>query len=411
MKVAVIGLGIEGSAAVKTLIKRGYQVYASDINAMVTMEPHPGLTADIGYHDLKKIESSDAIMISPSLWGIEKFSGLKNSGKLLSDIFNSYKSIPTIGVTGTNGKTTTCIMITHILENAGYKVLVGGNAGGGFDGYAEIIMEANSGQYDMIVVEVCDMTLNYCKDTFDMDVVVVTNQGRDHLEVHKSQENYLKSLEEFIKGKKAVLNGEDPFLVDIANSADESHFFKKGHQILRLFGEFNQENAAAAKKVCEVIGIPLHQIDQGLQTFEGVEGRTTELSILGSNIIIGKTDNADAAAAVLKEKNFKLVIIGTPRKNEHWRYDILDEVVNTNPKIIGLFPGLDNTVPIAREKIRSKGFNGKIMEFEGVQEVFDQMLACIPYYRNIFIGGNGQSKLIEIKEKLENLQKKDVGGD
>ena len=62
--------------------------------------------------------------------------------KLLSDVLTTHKSILTIGVTGTNGKTTSCHMLRDILEKSGLKVLLGGNAGGGFDGYTKVILEA-----------------------------------------------------------------------------------------------------------------------------------------------------------------------------------------------------------------------------------------------------------------------------
>lgn len=95
-------------------------------------------------------------------------------------------------------------MIKEILENAGLNVLIGGNAGGGFKGYTELILEASSesSNYDVMVVEVCDMTLDFCDQTFDFDVVVATNIGHDHLNFHKSIENYGKSVCKFLKGKK-----------------------------------------------------------------------------------------------------------------------------------------------------------------------------------------------------------------
>jgi UDP-N-acetylmuramoylalanine--D-glutamate ligase len=404
MKVAVIGLGVEGKAAVKSLIERGYQVYATDTNEKLDFDPQDGLEVELGFHDFGKIESADAVMLSPSLWGLGRFQSIKSSGKLFSDILNSHRSIPTIGVTGTNGKTTTCLMISEILQKAGNKVLVGGNAGGGFGGYAEIILAAASDDYDVQVVEVCDMTLNFCQDTFDIDLVVVTNQGRDHLEVHQSQENYLKSLENFIKEKMAVVNGDDPFLIDIAKSAGKSYFFKKSPHKLNVFGSFNQENAAAAAKACEIFGIQRKYIIEGLESFEGVKGRSTVLELSGSRLVIGKTDNADAAAAVLKEADFGLVIVGTPRRYEHWRYDILNEVIKSQPEKVGLFPGLDDTVDTARIILEEEGYKGKIVELKGIQDVIDLVKRSFSQYRNIFIGGNGQNKLIDITDRFKLLQ-------
>jgi len=254
MNVAVVGLGVEGINAVKSLLNHGYSVYASDINGNAKLElkedlnKYPdintavNLDIDIGYHDFDKIKDSDALVLSPSLWNKKFFQKFKSEKKLLCDIFNSHRSIFTIGVTGTNGKTTTSMMIKEILQKAGLKVLIGGNAGGGFQGYTEVILEAANRNYDILVVEVCDMTLDFCTYCFDFDVVVVTNIGRDHLEVHQSLENYMKSLTNFIKGKKVILN-QNMGLTQLKNEAEEAYFFTKIPYKLNLFGDFNLENA------------------------------------------------------------------------------------------------------------------------------------------------------------------------
>ena len=90
-------------------------------------------------------------------------------------------------------------MIYNILKNNGLNVLVGGNAGGGFDGYNELILEANETNYDIILIEVCDMTLEYCDYTFDIDLVVLTNMEEDHMNVHKTMDNYYQKVRNFIK--------------------------------------------------------------------------------------------------------------------------------------------------------------------------------------------------------------------
>ena len=227
---AVVGLGVEGRSALKSLLDRNMDVYASDLDLDIPIEPQDGLEIDLGFHNFEKIRSADAVVISPSLWNLNSFKSFQNNDKLLSDVFTHHKSTLTIGVTGTNGKTTTCLMITSILQKAGYKVLVGGNAGGGFHGYTEIILEAENNDYDVMVVEVCDMTLNFCRGSFDLDLVVVTNQGKDHLDIHQSQNNYLNSLREFIMDKETILNQDDPLLVELGKSSSEVHYFHKDNE-------------------------------------------------------------------------------------------------------------------------------------------------------------------------------------
>ena len=76
-----------------------------------------------------------------------------------------------------------------------------------------------------MVVEVCDMTLEFCSYAFDFDLVVVTNIGQDHMDYHNSLENYKNSLSKFLKGKTAILNGQDELLTQIKEYPSETFFF------------------------------------------------------------------------------------------------------------------------------------------------------------------------------------------
>lgn len=408
MKIAVVGLGNEGKNAVKSLINHGYKVYASDMQKNVELNSNTALDVDLGYHDFDKIDSADAVVVSPSLWSSNIGKKIRSKKRALSDIIADHKSIFTIGVTGTNGKTTTCYMIKEILEKAGLNVLVGGNAGGGFDGYTKLILESSSQKYDVMVVEVCDMTLDFCSYAFDFDLVVVTNIGHDHMDYHNSLENYKNSLSKFLKGKTAVLNGEDELLTQIKEYPSETFFFGDIEGNLNLFGKFNLLNAAAAEKVAQFLEISEDNIQRALEEFKGVKGRTSTLNISGCNIIVGKTDNVDAAEAVFDELDFDVIVIGTPREKENCRFEILKEVAKANPKTVVIFPGLEDTTGMAFEKLISEGYDGDIKIMENTTDIVDFTIECSEKYRNIFIGGNGQEKLIKIQETLQWLTKDDI---
>ena len=145
MNVAVLGLGIEGKNAIKALLDYGNHVYASDLNKDIVIPEfvHADLDFDLGLHDHGKINATDAVVLSPSLWNKSISKRIIAEEKLLSDVLTAHKSVFTVGVTGTNGKTTTCYMIRDILEKSGLKILLGGNAGGGFDGYTKVVLEAS----------------------------------------------------------------------------------------------------------------------------------------------------------------------------------------------------------------------------------------------------------------------------
>jgi len=406
MNVAVLGLGMEGKSAVKALLDYGNHVYASDINKDIVTPKFEcaDLDIDLGFHSADKIDAADAVVLSPSLWKKRISKTVIAEEKLLSDVLTKHKSLFTIAVTGTNGKTTTCYMIRDILEKTGLKILLGGNAGGGFDGYTKLVLEASANKYDILIVEVCDMTLDYTSHVFDINMVIVTNLGHDHMNFHETLENYRKSVCRFLKGKKeAILNENDVLLRSCVNCADKTFFFGSDHRDLKLFGNFNQENASAAFKSTELLGVPSKLINEVLRNFKEIDGRTTTINFNRSRIIIGKTDNSDAAAAVFNESKIDVIIIGTPRKNEKWRYNILKEVSNAKPSLVVLFPGLDSTTDTAKKILHSYGYIGDIFILEAVSEIVELALKCTKKYKTIFIGGNGQKKIISIQNALNNV--------
>jgi UDP-N-acetylmuramoylalanine--D-glutamate ligase len=411
MKVSVLGLGMEGKNAVKALLDYGNHVYASDLDKTIDISEfkHADLDLDLGEHDYTKIDASDAVVLSPSLWHSSVAMDIIAKKKLLSDVLNDHKSIFTIGVTGTNGKTTTCHMISSILEKSGLNVLLGGNAGGGFEGYTKMVLEASEHSYDVMVVEVCDMTLDYASHVFDLDMVLVTNIGYDHMDYHGSLENYVRSVCKFLKNKKqAVLNEKDVMLINCADCADETFFYGSNKLKLKIFGTFNEENASGAIKVAELLGISPKLSKDVLNNFNMVDGRTTTINFNKTNIIIGKTDNPHAAAAVFNEVRMDVIIIGTPRKDENWRFEILKEVSNSNPDIVVLFPGLDSTTDTAKRILRSNGYHGDIYIVKEVSEVVEFVLKCIENHESVFIGGNGQKKIMAIQKALVELSNSNI---
>jgi UDP-N-acetylmuramoylalanine--D-glutamate ligase len=408
MKVAVLGLGMEGKNAVNALLEYGIDVYASDLNKNIVIPEfkHGNLDIDLGLHDINKIKSADAVVISPGLWDTKIAKNIITDVKLLSDMLTAHKKIFTVGVTGTNGKTTTCYMLKDILQKSDLKVLLGGNAGGGFDGYTKLILEASRNNYDIMIVEVCDMTLDYVSNIFNFDMVIVTNIGHDHMNYHLSLKNFSKTVCNFLIGKKiAILNENDHILMDCADCADETFFFGTDKRKMKLFGEFNQENASAASKAAKILGMSPELINKVLKNFNGVDGRTKTIDFEKSRIFIGKTDNPDATAAVLKESKMDVIIIGTPRKDEKYRYNILKEVSKAKPSIVVLFPGLDNTTNVAEKILRDEGYDRDIYILNKASEVVEIAYKFTKKYNNIFIGGNGQKNIVYIQKKLNELSK------
>jgi UDP-N-acetylmuramoylalanine--D-glutamate ligase len=409
MKVAVVGLGIEGTHALHSLLDFDHQVYASDLNEdlNIPMDNYDGgFEIELGRHNWDKINSADAVVVSPSLWKRDVLKKITSPNKIFSRVLGNHRDIFTIGVTGTNGKTTTALMIKDILTNSGFKVLVGGNAGGGFDGYTRLMLEASQDEYDYLIVEVCDMTLDFSRHNFHFDLVVVTNLGWDHINVHHSMEQYQERIYDFIKDKTVVLNKNDDLLSSLKNKSflkGKPNFFDTYNGKLNLIGKYNRMNAGAAFTVSKILNIPEDKICESLSSFKPVDGRITELKLGDSRIIIGKTDNVSAVTAVFQETKFDLAILGTPRREEYWRFDIFIELANFNPPYIVLFPGLDDTTSQAKEILEKNSYKGKIRVSEDIFEIVDFISTNHGKYRTIFIGGNGQDKITQIKRILKGI--------
>ncbi len=427
MKATVIGLGVEGKKAINSLLKHDWEVYATDLNININLNDlsislrgldtsllkdnvsfsREKLSIDLGFNDQEKVDSSDAVVLSPSIWGSKLAEHYKNTGKLLCDVKSDHRDMFTIGVTGTNGKTTTVTMIKEILENAGKNVLVGGNAGGGFEGYYDLILEADPNEYDVLLVEVCDMTVGFCSYCFDFDLIALTNMGNDHMNVHGSMEWYKNSLKEFFKDKTIFINENQEFKDEFEEVSKLAIEYDETNYDLSLFGRFNKLNAGLSETVAKYIDENTFEIDENiikntLERFEPVKGRLEVLKLNDCEIYIGKSDNSDAIKPLLEEVDFTAIFIGTPRHNENHRFDILNEVVNANPEAIIIFPGLEDTFDQAKYRLNSLDYNGRVE----IANNLDEIIAFVAEFSHdpaILIGGNGQETIIKIQERLRQI--------
>lgn len=421
MRAAVIGLGVEGKKALQSFIDHDWEVYATDSSTnidfsdiglpildlnLISDEDQIGfamddIIIDLGYSNDNEIDSCDAVALSPSIFNTPL--GEKYKGKLLSDVVNNHKDILTIAITGTNGKTTTVTMLKEILVNAGLNVLVGGNAGGGFQGYYDLILEAEQDDYDVILVEACDMTLDFVKYCFDIDMVGLTNIGNDHMNVHKTIENYKDTVRRFFTNINEVFVRNEDYS-DFKESIDNPNIFDKYCGELNLFGEFNKFNAGLAKSIALKLDIDEEIINNTLKDFKPVDGRLKVIRLNECDIYIGKTDNSSAVKSLLEEKQFYAAFIGTPRNNEESRLDILNEVAATYPEVIVLFPGLENTLDQAKYRLHDIKYEGRV-EFAFTLDDIIGFVAEYSFEDAIFIGGNGQEMILAVQERLEEISK------
>lgn len=231
-KILVYGLGRTGISAVKTLDKMGYDVYTYDKNIEKVKEIESYNYSSIS--DLKKDYGFDFVVKSPGIKpSDEALTILSQKYEIISDIELSYRLFPDrkiISITGTNGKTSTTSMVSHILNEAGIKALSVGNIGEG-------ILWPMYKNPDAVFV--CELSSFQLHDTryYRPHIGNILNISEDHIDWHGSFEDYYQS-----KFKIGQNQDESDFL--IINAEDDILQANKDNFKARLY-EFSSKREVA----------------------------------------------------------------------------------------------------------------------------------------------------------------------
>lgn len=261
------------------------------------------------------------------------------------------ETLKVIGVTGTNGKTTTCNFINEMLKNAGYKTAM----------YTTAVIEINEqsklneshrtvpltaeliaflkkvkkAKVDFVVMEITSMALDQHKMIgIPIEVAVMTNLSQEHLDYHKSMENYAKAkarlFNKYMHPHSAVLNRDDEWYEYFAkafharpitygraggskvkikntqpkNGGSDFTFEMDGKNLsghIQLLGEFNVYNGAAAAGVGVALGLDHQQIISGLAALKSVPGRMQKIEAgQDFEVIVDYAVTPDALAKALQ---------------------------------------------------------------------------------------------------------------
>jgi len=324
-RVLVVGLARSGRAAAAALAERGVSVVAYDADPALAVS---ALSGDVvlGEWDPALLEGVGLVVKSPGVpsdappvaaarvRAIPVISEVELGARLLANRL--------LGVTGTNGKTTTTALLGAILTAGGLPVEVAGNIGrpltslvGAVDPGAWIVCELSSFQLEDV-------------ETLRPRVAVLTNLEPDHLDRHGDLAAYrrakLRIFERQENGDVAVVPrgfGHVPgnarrveFAGDDALPAEP-----------RIRGAHNRENAAAATAAARAIGVADEAIAAALSSFPGVEHRIEEVATICGVDYVNDSKATNAAAAVRALASFpgrrKHVILGGRGKAEP--YDAL----------------------------------------------------------------------------------------
>jgi UDP-N-acetylmuramoylalanine--D-glutamate ligase len=198
VNVAVIGLGASGVAAARLAVEKGGDVYVSDsrtddaVAARRADLSGAGIDVELGRHDIERLVDAGIVVASPGIPpDAPVLRALSERGvRCISEpeFAARFYSGSLIAVTGTNGKTTTTLLVEHLLRAAGIDAAAGGNVGGGLAPTASDLARRDDPP-DWIVLEMSSFQLAGI-ETFRPDIGVVTNLSPDHLDRYADVEEY-----------------------------------------------------------------------------------------------------------------------------------------------------------------------------------------------------------------------------
>ncbi|RYY26857.1 MAG: UDP-N-acetylmuramoyl-L-alanine--D-glutamate ligase [Sphingomonadales bacterium] len=310
---AVLGLARSGLATVDALIAGGASVVAWDSNEGARAQAKGAELADPLGMDLTGF---DGIVVSPGVplnsHPIRAHAAIAHVPiigdiELFAEVRADLPPHKVVGITGTNGKSTTTALIHHICETAGLPTLMGGNIGLPILGRDPLpaggvyVLELSSYQIDLT-------------HSLDCDVAVLLNITPDHLDRYDGFEGYAASKARLF-GMQSPEHDAVIGIGDAPSAAIARTLSKRGEHLTKiapgfcmdqsrwpaLQGPHNAQNALAAIAACEALGIDKASIDKGLETFPGLPHRMERVATRNGVLFVNdsKATNADSTAPAL----------------------------------------------------------------------------------------------------------------
>lgn len=366
-KAAVLGIGISNTPLIKFLCGIGVDVTAFDKSDEGKLKPIMedfeglGIKYSLGENYLKNLKGFDIVFRTPGMrFDLPELVEARESGAVITsemEVFFELCPAEIFAVTGSDGKTTTTTLIYKMLKEQGYNCWLGGNIGTPLLSRIEEINET-----DKVVLELSSFQLHTMRKS--PDVAVITNLSPNHLDVHKSMEEYVdakKNIFRFQTGSnKLVLNYDNEITRSFCNEAkgkvvffsrvnklengsilkDGVLTYKYGSQEKKIVkaenivipGAHNVENYLAA--IAAVINyVEPNTIRKIAETFAGVEHRIELVRELNGvkyyNSSIDSSPNRTIAA--LSTFNQKVILIAGG-KDKNIPYDGMGEILTEKVK-------------------------------------------------------------------------------
>ncbi len=342
--ITLMGLGLLGRGVgdARFLAECGAELVVTDLkfekeleSSLKELKKFSSITFHLGEHNFKDFQDKDLIIKAAGVPLDSPFiAEAKRNNipiRMSTDLFVELSGVFTIGVTGTRGKSTITYLLAHILKSAGKKVLMGGN----IRGLSTLEQIGEVSPETIAVLELDSWQLQgFGEVNLSPNIAIFSTFMPDHMNYYKNDmESYFKDKANIFLNQNPddhVVIGEQvvPFLKQFNYSSKIKSKvsviglknFPKNWQ-LKLPGEHNQHNAALAIESLRIFGLDEEDIKEGIETFEGVEGRLQLIRVLKGVKIYNDTCSTvpEATIVALKaldpdnEKNILLIVGGADK--------------------------------------------------------------------------------------------------
>ena len=400
-KVLILGLSKSGIAAAEGANKRGKDVYITEysqpkeefINKIEELKSK-GIHIETGGHSEEFIEGASYAITSPGIPPkSEIFQRLKAKNiPIISEIEYAYRNteIPFIVITGTNGKTTTTSLVSHILSK-NFSAPVCGNIG---VPPTSLIDE----KHDFLVCEVSSFQAEMTSK-FKAKIACWTNFTPDHIDWHGGLDNYFKAKAKLFKGAQApeyvVLNYNDMRLREFAKECNNVVFFDspdgccikndsifyKNEEIIKLsqcplLGHHNYQNIMCGIIIAKLIGMNNSDIKERIMSFQAPEHRLEKVREMDGITFYNDSKATNPEASIVAIDSFNDVdvalILGGRDKNTD-----LTEMCNSINKHINTVLLIGEATERFEQNLKKNGFSNIIKE-GSMEDAIDKAISLKP---------------------------------
>jgi UDP-N-acetylmuramoylalanine--D-glutamate ligase len=446
-RIVILGAGESGTGAALLAVKKGFDVFVSDQGMIkdkykTELEKHL-IPFEEGKHTEELVLNGDLIIKSPGIPDkADLIKKAKGAGiQIIDELEFAFRYLKgkVIAITGTNGKTTTTLLIHHLMKTAGINAALGGNVG---KSLARQVMDED---HDWYILEVSSFQLDGTKE-FKPEIGILLNITPDHLDRYEySMEKYIDSKFQLIQnmdeGNHFIYYKEDPVIsnelskrkvttssIGVSLRADTTSSVRATGTTMNFFlednfsiaqeettlkGPHNLINTMAAVSAVYLAGVSVDSIREGLKSFKNAPHRLESIAMIQGVEFVNdsKATNVDSVVYALGSYQQPLIWIagGVDKGND---YNIIKEDVRKKARALvclgkendKLKKAFADVVPVIEETQSVKELVRIALRLAKAGDVVLLSPACASFdlFKNYEDRGNQfREATLELKEEVE----------